>query len=351
MSADTPSKSSAFSPKNTDWANTAIWMLEIRKNESWFASGASSFTDCLNKYAKSTRKTPFVFWRGLAAAEFYLDYRAQHPDMKLPPLESLAHVSPENLELLAKISRHAPDELVRKLMPDLLNKKIGRTRLKDTWEIFRGPTERLEVVHIPDPVPRVIKSPTVQRLETAKSRAEATLLGRLLEQGWAWCCDSEPGCYKFFPYVKIPFSHLGTASAGAIDAVGVVAMPGGKVELHGVFVARNHDDEIADRLVALAVHQPYLDFSWLAILGPIDAQLVAKIPLHVGVIEIRPLPSKNDKRDVIGGRGNSDDVDPRPKVAKNNIRSPPVHRIRAPAPTAADGVNSGIVAKLLLTRN
>jgi hypothetical protein len=351
MSADQTPDFHTLGPANLDWANTALWLLAIRKAELW-VDDASSFTDFLDKYAKRMKKTPFIYWRGLAAAEFYLGFRDKHPDMNLPSLETLEKISPENLELVAKISRYAPDNMVQELMRDLLSKKIGRTLLKGTWEIFRGSIEDLDVIPIPLSEARTVKVRLVKSREnSARFRAEATLIARLLEQGWTWCCDSEPECYKFFPHVKIPIGQLSTPVVKAIDAVGVVAMRGGNVELHGVFVGRYQDGEIENRLADLAAYQPYLDRSWLAILGPVDDQLVTKIPPHVGVLEIWPQSSDDAKSIGVIGRGQPNDVEARLKAGRNSLRNAPVNRIRAPGPTAADGVKSGIVAKLLLTRN
>jgi len=238
-------------------------------------------------------------------------------------------------------------------MLDLINRKIGRTRLKETWEIYRETTDfPEEKLLIEDRRPMRIVQRTTQRFaETAKSRAEANIIARLLEQGWTWCADSEPGIYKFFPHVRIPTFQLGTSISKAIDAVGVVAMVGGTIDLHGVFVSRNIKSEILTRLPDLMTYQPYLDQTWLAILGKIDPHFLGKIPQHIGIIEIRP--ETDEDRNEIGviDRGQPDKVEARLKVNKGSLRSAPVYRVRAPSPTVSDGVNSGAVAKILLTRN
>ena len=339
MANDTnPDLPSTVESGKPDWANLAMSLIRARDEEHW-RNHFSSFTEYLNTKAANARRTPFTYWRAIAAAEFYLGFGKAHPEMTLPALSDMGKVSPENLEFIEKIGRFAPEPMVVELMNDLLAKKIGRSLLKSTWEIYRSAYEGAEIVHL-----RPNRSSLAKR-----SLPEAAVVVRLLEQGSGWCCSTKPEVYKFFPHVRLPVSVIGTALQFPIDA-GISICPkryDGDVELHGVFTATKADGDWKLRLDDLRAYRQFLDHSWIATLGSIDPTALSSIPEHIGVVEVVPEGVTPPGGIGVIGRGSSDDVDER-LLAQRSIRRDFVRTVRPPISTKLDGSESGTLAKRLL---
>jgi hypothetical protein len=301
-----------------DWAHASLILIRIRDNELWRPE-ASSFSDFLKQLSIKTHRKINTYWRTIGSGEYYLRAQKKRPFLKLPALATIGKsVSPENLELIEKIARVAPDAMIDEFLLGLVDGKIGRTRLKNTWDIFRNAVEKTENIYI--------RRKDFKQPQKAKKSfiVDALLVSELLKLGSKWCCQVTPEVYKFFSYVRVSAKALGVHYLLFIDAVAVVQeQSGGEVEIHGVFAASMNEEEGMGwnlRENELTAYRQFLDRSWIAVLGPVEEEIVATIPAHAGVIEITHLDGTQ-------------------KFAKI---------IRRPSPTRADGVKSGILAKYLL---
>ena len=302
-----------------DWASTSLILMRIRDEELW-RPVASSFSDYLRKLGVKTHRKMNTYWRTIGSGEYYQRVQQERPHLKLPALATIGKsVSPENLELVEKIARYAPGAMIDEFLLGLKDGKIGRTRLKNTWDIFRNSLDGTKIGYV--------RRKEFYKVRTVKKRfvVEALLVTELLKLGPEWCCMVTPEMYKFFSYVRLPVSVLGTDIYLPIDAVAVLQEHrGDDVEIHGVFAASRAEEggtwNFRDK--ELAVYRQFLDRSWLAALGPLADELVTKIPGHAGIIEITPSNGPTNFFRIV----------------------------RKPSPTRADGVNSGMLAKYLLVR-
>ncbi|BAL23695.1 hypothetical protein AZKH_1373 [Azoarcus sp. KH32C] len=81
-----------------------------------------------------------TLWRYLSAGRYYitLQQELERASVSTESLDTLSvKVSPENLELLAKLSRVMPGEKFVQLAERVINQSITRKELRQLWELYR----------------------------------------------------------------------------------------------------------------------------------------------------------------------------------------------------------------------
>ena len=137
-------------------------LLMLAEEKSLWTPHAKSFTQWVKKLAEQAGVQESNFWRALKAGQTYLKFRRAreaeaeqaeaadadnvtpitddtHP-APLPPLAE-ANVAAENLELLEKISRVAPDLVIAEATEKTLSGRMSRADLRSIWATYRNATE------------------------------------------------------------------------------------------------------------------------------------------------------------------------------------------------------------------
>ncbi len=104
------------------WPRLATLLEEVDRSEYW-RERAGSFTEWLEEFAEAMTLKPATLWRILSAGRFYASLRSDLAGngISAPPLDALpASVSPEALELLAKLGRVAPSDVTNEIAARVL---------------------------------------------------------------------------------------------------------------------------------------------------------------------------------------------------------------------------------------
>lgn len=121
------------------WGQAASDMLHVEDSGEW-NKRFESFSFYLKDLAKAKEKTKSSLWRLRSAGRYYNELRKKlDPEgKKFPELEDpRVKATPECLELLAKISRVAPTELVDNLETRAMAGTVSRGDLRDIWGTYK----------------------------------------------------------------------------------------------------------------------------------------------------------------------------------------------------------------------
>lgn len=124
-----------------NWTKTAQLLIEIERRELFFKR-AKSFSQYIRQLAEQFKIHESNFWRVKKAGEYYLKLN----DTTNIEVISDAKTTPEQVEILTKISTVAPPEVVKALEEKMINGETTRQELRDVWKAYRpakeGKTER-----------------------------------------------------------------------------------------------------------------------------------------------------------------------------------------------------------------
>jgi hypothetical protein len=125
-------------PKATKWAVWGLMLESVFKNEIW-REEAGNFTDWMKYIEYETGKNICTLWRYKGGWAHYVSSRNKLIDYKIELLdaEELSKVSFEHIELLAKLERVAPEEVIHELYIKVFNGTIRRVDLREKWDIFK----------------------------------------------------------------------------------------------------------------------------------------------------------------------------------------------------------------------
>ena len=123
-------------------------LLRFEQTGEW-KEYAKSFSAYITSLSAQSKKSRSVFWKLLVAGKTYNSLHAEFdPKAKtFRRLEEVRHSpSPASLELLDKISRVAPEHVVKELREKTLKAEVGRDYLLTIWTTYRpllaGKTKR-----------------------------------------------------------------------------------------------------------------------------------------------------------------------------------------------------------------
>ncbi len=179
------------------WTKTAQLLIEIERREL-FKEKARSFTQYVRQLAVQFKIHESNFWRTKKAGEYYLKLN----DTIDIEVISQAKTTPEQVEILTKISTVAPSEVVQSLEKKMIAGKTTRKELWDIWETYRpakeGKNERggkpkkplpgdfdAQTLPLPfSPMP-LSKPPQTQLANAAKAITAANFATALKDTQWA----------------------------------------------------------------------------------------------------------------------------------------------------------------------
>lgn len=261
------------------WAQVSH-LLDQAEQTGYWKNEAKSFTEWLKSLAGSFDLKESTLWRYLTAGRYYVQLRETLAGRKIscPPLEHLSDkVSPENLELLSKLARVAPNDVLQRLAEQVINGSITRAELRTTWQAYRpvlgGRTARGGGVL----APRINLKDRTQ----FDSLMEAMVFTTLSSDGAGWTGIANPDLYELF--MQVHPEYAGRRSTYRIfDALAVVReRKNSPLEIHGIEIAGGFHINMRGKFEGMA---PFCNFLWLAI--PESANRISKldIPDFVGVL-------------------------------------------------------------------
>jgi hypothetical protein len=253
------------------WFRLGELLNAVESSAFWQEQGARSFTEWVRSLAHSLGRSPASLWRAMTAIRRYHQFRTQLTKRRIyvPPLETLGgSVSPENLEILEKIARVAPENMVCSLAMRVFRGQISRAALREKWEVFQpvlnGQTAR----------GRGSAAPRINRAnpEQARSLEEALLFTALQSSDGGWTGKVKPHLYEIFlrPMAE---PNPSDPTGRRFDAIAVVqGQRESPLEIHGIdsagvyfpiidIASGNTNDHVEAELSGLA---EYCDYMWAA---------------------------------------------------------------------------------------
>jgi hypothetical protein len=189
--------------KHVEWPIIGYLLLSAEHHQIWYAD-SKSFTAWMREFSKEIKKQESLCWRYLAAAKFYLKLKDILIESKIecPAITALSEdVSPENVELLAKLYRVMPHDLFMNYAQRTIENNIKRKELREAWSIYRPSLQGRTA--------RGIKfAPTIniKDEEQFNSQAEAIAIASLINSDGAWAKKMISDFYKTFRDIKLPIS-------------------------------------------------------------------------------------------------------------------------------------------------
>lgn len=113
------------------WTKTAQLLIDIERSRL-YRKQAKSFSQYVRQLAQKFKINESSFWRIKRAGEYYLKL---HNTDNIEIIEK-AKTSPEQLEILMKISSIAPPNIVQDFKERLISGKTTREELRDTWRTY-----------------------------------------------------------------------------------------------------------------------------------------------------------------------------------------------------------------------
>jgi hypothetical protein len=259
------------------WAQVSCVLDQVERSGYW-EGRAQSFSEWLESTAPKIGVKQSSLWRYLSAGRYYMALRPvlRGRNVPCPPLEKLPEtVSPENLEILAKLERVVPKKLFEYLGERVLGGTVARHELREIWKTYRpvlaGRTARGRGTATPRVNPADTRQIAMQR--------EATTLTELMSAGPEWTGINNPYFYYAISDVSIPKAG---PEKRCFDMVGLVReTEDSPVMMIGVEVKTVIDSEVVLLLQSLAW---YCDRLWVAFVAKVKIPDVAYLPEFVGIL-------------------------------------------------------------------
>ncbi len=118
----------------------AHFLIETEQNLSW-QNTHKSYSSWLLDVSKELQISESNLWRYINAAKFIISHILKDADNPkiLDQFIGIPHsISPENIELIEKISRSAPSQYTERLIKRLLKNNLRRDELRAIWNDFKG---------------------------------------------------------------------------------------------------------------------------------------------------------------------------------------------------------------------
>lgn len=266
------------------WGQMALDLIRVEQNAEWKARH-SSLSAYIEHEAAARQTTKSTLWRLRSAGLYYLDIlrRLDPAGDRLPALDDpRLDASPESLELAAKISRVAPEHLVKSLELGAAEGTITRRELRDLWETYRpvlgGKTKRGRGSQ----PPRFDSQNHIMR----RALGEANTLARVVQSGPEWLGLSKtPHLYRI---VHISGSEtLRNFHSAAADIVILLAeKEQSTLMLHGVEAGFSPDAN--PFLQSYDPRQIGVDYLWFATAKKLFPEESAKLPPEIGILHVSP---------------------------------------------------------------
>ena len=260
--------------QSRSWAQVS-WVLDQVERTGYWEGRAQSFSEWLTSTAPKIGVKDSSLWRYLSAARYYQKLRKtlRARNIRCPPLEKLpATISPESLEILAKIERVVPKKLFEDVGERVLGGSVTRHGLREIWQTYRPVLEGRTARGRGMTAPRI--NPADERqLEMQK---EATALTTLMSAGPEWTGIKDAQFYCTIGDVTVP--KAGPEKHGFDMLALVRETEDSPVLMMGVQI------KIMTKVVFIDSLAWYCDRFWLMLVAKAKIQDVAYVPEFVGIL-------------------------------------------------------------------
>jgi hypothetical protein len=273
-------------PESGDWGKIASELLRI-KGSNQLSRINVSFSFFVSQLAKSRGRTESTYWRLIKAGEVYSAIREKLDPLgkELPDLigESVK-ATPESLEIVDKISRVAPVDVLITTQYRAMRGMISRSELRDLWETYRpvlsGKTARGRQATVPQ------FDANDTRMQQALDKANR--IAPLVQSDSKWLgVTTTPYTYRV---MNIPprKHHLSSLSAVAMLAKSA----DDPIILNGLYAGGANFPAVLDQS-NLDLEDPQLDYPifgvdriWYASISEPGEVGFESLPREIGILEI-----------------------------------------------------------------
>jgi hypothetical protein len=263
---------------DSPWGSVASMLERTEASGEWIGE-ANSFSEWVRVKATEAGVSESTLWRYLGSSRYYrqLASMLKSRGITTPSLMTASTtVSAESLEILAKVSRAAPEKVVIDVATRLLDGSMTRAALRRTWSAFRPTLEGRTARGGGSEPPRVdMKTP-----ESLESVLFATLKASL-SGNVGLLSESQSGSPALFETEVA--TDPGSKGRGFVVLDSVAAFrepPDGRLVIHGIEMANGRGSQPGPKLKKLA---PFCDRLWVA--APRKyAPVVEALPSFVGVL-------------------------------------------------------------------
>jgi hypothetical protein len=263
-----------------NWGEAAAELLRVETSGEW-KDVNPTFSLYISEIARVLNKARPAFWRLLVAGRTYNSLRTKFDPTgaHLPPLESVrGKPSPESLELVSKIERVAPSEVLESVQRQIMEGHITRDELRRLWETYRpvlgGQTKR----------GRGVKAPRYNALSPRmrSSFVESNILAIMARQGPDWLGIQGPAYLYRVIHLSVN-KHLRNLQTSVPDVVVLLAEnEDSPLVLHGVGVGSGPLQPQVLR--HYEPNQVNVDYLWFASPKRLSAEDMADIPEEIGLL-------------------------------------------------------------------
>jgi len=236
----------------SDWRAISHLILLWEKNHPSLAGSRNGMSSWLEDLAEGLGLQISNFWRYRKAFESAVIIWSTGENKVLKPLDIPEHVSAESIELLEKISRAAPSDLVNEVANRLYNNDVTRSELRNIWKNFRHAVED-----------KTSLAPRYSSLPNNDARRRGRLLEELVFE--ALVKDGrEEGSLPFGKNAHF-FMHVPIRNEKKIFVVDIVAVSIGKngeAEYHGIDVCMGKHFRVSE-FERIENYTSYFDYFWI----------------------------------------------------------------------------------------
>ncbi|ADL55259.1 hypothetical protein [Gallionella capsiferriformans] len=260
------------------WAETALLLDSVELHEIW-REDSGSFTEWLNQCAAQLKKTKSILWRYLTAGRYYsgLQKKMLALNIQLPDLKNLPdQISPENLELLSKIERVAPYEMVQNLSKRVVSGEATRAELRAAWTIFR-PVLAGQTARGKRDAPKYDSTVHSQR----HTLMEAEIFSALSNKRGDLIHSGTNDFYKVFTHFEPTLRGSGNKFVMFDAVVATGHKLKSQLTLHGIVVIGT--PMYSQTCETLETLMQYCDFMWVVTRDTLLNEVIANIPKGIGV--------------------------------------------------------------------
>lgn len=263
------------------WGALSAFLLRVQRTGAW-RDTSRNFSEWIRGLVKAHGVSLGQIWRYRASGLYYQRLKQTHPD--LPELAELPRtISAEALEILEKIERVAPKELVEDTTDQVLSGEVPIRELKALWRTYKpalqGNTNRGR-----GESPRA----AIDRFQLF----ESTALFALRKYPASWVGTQTPHRFHLFDHFQFQTEAI------EYDAVALVQPDtNSPIELHVVEVGMGLDTREVRTFLNAPPDQP--DFCWVLVQEPPADALLAQWSSFVGLLgyqEERPKVYQAAKR-------------------------------------------------------
>jgi hypothetical protein len=265
------------------WGIFAYTLDYIDRTEYWREQGASSLSSFISFMAKFYEKKPATLWRYLTSGRHYNAIVEKYAagEEKYPQLCDISdQVSPEKLEILSKIARAAPEDVVSDIALKVLDGEITKANLWALWQAYKPALEGKTARGRGTTIPSICQTDLRQISLVSKSNVLSTIYQA--EPEWI----GVDGIDLFIPFVGMTFSPPPNGRDPITFDMVAITRDGENraIRLHCVAVISEPTPVSVD--FAIKRFLPYFHFIWIAFPEDFDPSNARYIPDFAGILRV-----------------------------------------------------------------